>query len=467
MFNFFKERGKLSWKITVVYTLMFILVILLVNAAVYLFLSNFIANSIENSISNTGEFVMSQIKGIDGSINVFDAEILQEISRSEGNIFFRVLNSKAEITAQSKYLENIEIPISRELTEFSISGRNLAVKTIDLNQSVFFNGYLQIVRDITFEKNFLDVLIIVLTAAGFVGTLASLIVGYITTKKMLDPIKKITETAREISLGDLGKKLPVTGADDELQQLAETFNTMLVRLKKSFKREKQFVSDASHELRTPLSVIRGYINLLDRWGKEKKEVRDEAITAIKNEVEGMNHLLENLLFLARGDDSRINREEEEFSFSELLSEIVKEIRLVNEEIKINLNIEDELDFFGDRKLFKQLIRIFVDNSTNFTDKDGKINILLKKKNIENKNMVNILVEDNGRGIAEEDLPHIFERFYQADKSRSRKKSGSGLGLAIAKQIVDSYDGKIKAESEVSEGTKIEVLLPFKSSRNSA
>ena len=165
MFNFFKERGKLSWKITVVYTLMFILVILLVNAAVYLFLSNFIANSIENSISNTGEFVMSQIKGIDGSINVFDAEILQEISRSEGNIFFRVLNSKAEITAQSKYLENIEIPISRELTEFSISGRNLAVKTIDLNQSVFFNGYLQIVRDITFEKNFLDVLIIVLTAA--------------------------------------------------------------------------------------------------------------------------------------------------------------------------------------------------------------------------------------------------------------------------------------------------------------
>ncbi|MGM0602924.1 MAG: sensor histidine kinase [Bacillota bacterium] len=466
MLNIFKERGKLSWKITVVYTLMFILVILLVNAAVYLFLSNFIENSIENSISSTGEFVISQIKGI-GGINVFDAEILQEISRSEGNIFFRVLNTQAEITAQSKYLENMEIPLSRELTEFSISGRNLAVKTIDLDQAVFSNGYLQIVRDITFEKNFLDVLIIVLTAAGFAGTMAALIVGYITTKKMLNPIKKITETAREISLGDLGKRLSVTGTDDELEQLADTFNTMLARLEKSFKREKQFVSDASHELRTPLSVIKGYINLLDRWGKEKKEVRDEAITAIKNEVEGMNHLLENLLFLARGDDSLLNREENIFSFSDLLSEIVKEICMVNEQIDIELDIKDEVEFFGDRKLFKQLIRIFVDNSINFTDEDGWINILLKKEKNKNEDMVRIVVEDNGHGIPEEDLPHIFERFYQADKSRSRKKKGSGLGLAIAKQIIDSYDGQIEAESKISEGTKINVLLPLKSSRDSA
>ena len=196
-------------------------------------------------------------------------------------------------------------------------------------------------------------------------------------------------------------------------------------------------------------------------------MRDEAITAIKNEVEGMNHLLENLLFLARGDDSRLNREEELFSFSELLSEIAKEIWLVNDEIKIDFDIENEVEFYGDRKLFKQLIRIFVDNSINFTDNKGQINILLKREKIENTNMIKIIVEDNGRGIPEQDLPHIFERFYQADKSRSRKKSGSGLGLAIAKQIVDSYDGKIKAESEISEGTKIEVLLPYRSSRNSA
>ncbi|MFW5736520.1 MAG: sensor histidine kinase, partial [Halanaerobium sp.] len=323
---------------------------------------------------------------------------------------------------------------------------------------VFSRGYLQVVRDITFEKNFLDFLIIVLTIAAGIGALISVFLGYFTTKKMLSPINKITETAREISSSDLGRRLEVSGPDDELKKLALTFNSMLDRLEKSFKRQKQFVSDASHELRTPISVIKGYIDLLDRWGKEKEDVRDEAIEAIKKETVNMKQLMENLLLLARGDDSELKKEEEFLNFNNLISEIIKEFELMEAEIELEFIEESEVEFYGDQNLFKQLLRIFLDNAVKFTSQKGKIEIKIDKIDSER---FYFSVADDGPGISDEDLPFVFDRFYQADKSRTRKNNkGSGLGLAIAKQIVDSYNGDIDVESENGKGTKFIVVLPL-------
>ncbi|RAK10518.1 signal transduction histidine kinase [Halanaerobium saccharolyticum] len=458
MFDFVNKKSKISWKITILYAFMFMMLIFLINLSIYFFLSSFIDDNIKKSINNTTELVLSQFSGIGDPVNFFDTDLLQQISRSEENIFFRVLNKDGKVQAQSKYLEEMDIPISAEIEEFRSGTKVLAVKTIPMNNFVFSRGYLQVVRDITFEKNFLDFLIIVLTIAAGIGALISVFLGYFTTKRMLSPINKVTETAREISSSDLGRRLEVSGPDDELKKLALTFNSMLDRLEKSFKRQKQFVSDASHELRTPISVIKGYVDLLDRWGKEKKDVRDEAIEAIKKETVSMKQLMENLLLLARGDDSEFKKEEELFNFNNLIKEIIKEFELMEKEIDLEFAEEAKIDFYGDPNLFKQLLRIFLDNAIKFTSHRGKIEIKIDK--IETDKFY-FSITDNGPGISSDDLPFVFDRFYQADKSRTRKDNkGSGLGLAIAKQIVDSYQGDIDVESEAGTGTKFIIILPL-------
>ena len=462
MFDFFNKKSKISWKITILYAFMFMMLLFLVNLSIYFFLSSFIDDNIQKSINNTTELVLSQFSGIGDPVNFFETDILQQISRSEENIFFRVLDKDGKVNAQSKYLEDMNIPISAEIEEFRSGSKIMAVKTIPVNKFVFSRGYLQVVRDITFEKNFLDFLIIVLTIAAGIGALISVFLGYFTTKKMLSPINKITETAREISSSDLGRRLEVSGPDDELKKLALTFNSMLDRLEKSFKSQKQFVSDASHELRTPISVIKGYVDLLDRWGKEKEDVRDEAIDAIKKETENMKQLMENLLLLARGDDSELKKEEELFNFNDLIKKIVKEFKLMEADINLKFEENTKIKFYGDKNLFRQLFRIFLDNAVKFTSQKGEIKIKLDKMNSEK---FYFSIEDDGPGISKEDLPFIFDRFYQADKSRTRKnKKGSGLGLAIAKQIIESYDGKINIESEEAEGTKFIIVLPLKENK---
>jgi heavy metal sensor kinase len=456
MFDFFKKKSKISWKITVLYVLMFMMLLFLINIAIYFFLSNFISDNIRKSISNTSEFVVSQLGSVSNPIGYYDAGILQDISRSEENIYFRILENNGEVRAESRYLRNMDIPITDDISEFRTENRFLAVNTIELDNFPFSSGYLQVVRDITFEKNFLDFLILVLTVSAAVGSILSVFLGYFTTKKMLSPINQITETAREISFSDLDRRLSVRGPDDELKKLAVTFNSMLDRLETSFKSQKQFVSDASHELRTPISVIKGYVDLLDRWGKEKPEVRDEAIQAIKNETDNMKQLIENLLLLARGDDSELIKEEEQFNINNLISSIIKEFQLMEKDVDFEYKENEKINFYGDPNLFKQLFRIFIENAVKFTFGEGEIKIEINEK----KKELYFSIEDNGPGIEKENLPYVFDRFYQADKSRSRKQEGSGLGLAIAKQIVDSYDGEIKVDSSLGKGTKFIIRMPI-------
>jgi heavy metal sensor kinase len=456
MFDFFKKKSKISWKITVLYVLMFMMLLFLINIAIYFFLSNFISDNIRKSISNTSEFVVSQLGSVSNPIGYYDAGILQDISRSEENIYFRILENNGEVRAESRYLRNMDIPITDDISEFRTENRFLAVNTIELDNFPFSSGYLQVVRDITFEKNFLDFLILVLTVSAAVGSILSVFLGYFTTKKMLSPINQITETAREISFSDLDRRLSVRGPDDELKKLAVTFNSMLDRLETSFKSQKQFVSDASHELRTPISVIKGYVDLLDRWGKEKPEVRDEAIQAIKNETDNMKQLIENLLLLARGDDSELIKEEEQFNINNLISSIIKEFQLMEKDVDFEYIENENINFYGDPNLFKQLFRIFIENAVKFTFGEGEIKIEINEK----KKELYFSIEDNGPGIEKENLPYVFDRFYQADKSRSRKQEGSGLGLAIAKQIVDSYDGEIKVDSSLGKGTKFIIRMPI-------
>lgn len=306
-------------------------------------------------------------------------------------------------------------------------------------------------------EEYVFLLTAILAVSNLAGILAIIIIGTRVSRRLLSPIKTMTKTVQEISFNQLDQRLDVSGSKNELKDLAQTFNDMLDRIQKSVEQQNRFVSDASHELRTPISVIQGYTNLLARWGKDDRKVLEESITALQGEAENMNHLIEELLFLAREDSGTLKIYKEQFKLNEVVSEIQFETSLIDSSHQIVSEKKEEFLIDADRKLIKEAIRILMDNSIKYTPEGGTIKLNCYLKN----NKAVISVEDNGIGISKEDLPNIFTRFYRADKSRAKESGGTGLGLTIAKLIIDNHSGKIDVWSKINEGTIFRIQLPLK------
>lgn len=257
-----------------------------------------------------------------------------------------------------------------------------------------------------------------------------------------------------INASRLDTRIQVDETQDELKNLAAAINGMLDRINESYRAQVRFVSDASHELRTPISVIQGYANLLDRWGKNDEKTLQESITAIKDEAANMKELVEHLLFLARGDNNTIRLQLEEVPLSELAGEVVHEMRMIDMTHHFEVRAA-EIGVTADRSLLKQALRILVDNAIKYTDAGGNITVSTEGEG----DFARLSVTDDGIGISPEIVPQIFDRFYRADESRARATGGAGLGLSIAKWIATRHGGHMEVLSRVGIGTKVMIALP--------
>ncbi|MEG2071767.1 MAG: HAMP domain-containing sensor histidine kinase [Oscillospiraceae bacterium] len=242
--------------------------------------------------------------------------------------------------------------------------------------------------------------------------------------------------------------------DKDLKGLETAINSLIERTRASYSQQIRFVSDASHELRTPIAVIKGYTDMLDRWGKEDEKILAESIAAIKSETDQMNQLVEQLLFLARGDSGRTKLKIQEFSLSDMLREIYDESIMIDKNHDWDIFAENEITAEGDLAMLKQACRILVDNAAKYTPLGETITL---KTILDSKGAPTIVVQDNGIGIAGEDMSHIFDRFYRSDPAR--QQGGTGLGLAIAKWIVDRHEGYFEIISREQIGTRISIHLP--------
>lgn len=247
----------------------------------------------------------------------------------------------------------------------------------------------------------------------------------------------------------------VTG-DSDLQGLETAVNNLMDRMRESYRQQSRFVSDASHELRTPISVIQGYVNMLDRWGAEDGKVLTESIEAIKSESEHMKRLVEQLLFLARGDSGKTQLSPAIFSLNHMVKEVYDESMMIDSEHKYELSVpEQEVYAVADESMIKQTARILVDNAVKYSSAGETIVIKTGK----NGDVPFFTVQDSGVGFSQEDAPHVFERFYRSDSSRARETGGTGLGLSIAKWIIDRHGGYFDVLSREGLGTRISVNLP--------
>lgn len=276
-----------------------------------------------------------------------------------------------------------------------------------------------------------------------------------TSYRLIGPIKNMTEITKTITVNNINTRLDVKGTQDELKELSQTFNEMMDRIEGGYKTQQQFVSDASHELRTPIAVIKGYVNMLDRWGKNDKAVLEESIEAIKNETDNMQDLIEKLLFIARSDKSTLNFTKEDFRILTILNEIEKETKMLDTKHKLYFKFYDDATLYGDKMRIKQAVRILVENAMKYTPAGEYIMV---SGFIQDDYYV-IKIEDTGVGIQKEDLEKIFDRLYRAEESRSKQISGHGLGLSIAKIIVLGHKGKIKVKSTPGKGSEFSLLFP--------
>jgi heavy metal sensor kinase len=281
------------------------------------------------------------------------------------------------------------------------------------------------------------------------------LISYFLTAKTFSPIYKITHMAQKISAEDLSSRLNLGGPDDEVKRLAMTIDQMLSRLEGAFLRERQFTADASHELRTPLTATQAIINVT-REKRRSPEEYEKALDDIAFETERLRALTENLLYIARGEARQISRTED-VDLSELIMDVAEALSPLAEAkgLEFTLKINDGLVMVGDRDALIRLFANLIDNAVKFTDQ-GKVEIQAEQKN---PSEIRIQVRDTGKGISAEHLPHIFERFYRAQASRSTR--GSGLGLAIVNEIVIAHQGNIQVTSQVDQGTCFQVDLPAK------
>ena len=316
-------------------------------------------------------------------------------------------------------------------------------------------------------KENVDEMARVLTS-GFTAAFLLMVAGaYLLARNALSPVSAVVRAAHRITEGDLSKRLPVVHPKDEIGDLAATINGMLSRLEKTLarlqetiERQRRFVADASHELRTPLTSIHSYAQMLEEWALRDPHIGPESVAAIKRESERMKGLVENLLELARGDEG-MKLHLKDNNLTEVVEEAAESARATvnGKEVLIECPSPKQrvqgVSAVFDRERLRQALSILLDNAVKYTPQEegGRVSMRIVQEDAS----VGVEVSDTGIGIPEEQIPHVFERFYRAEEARSTE--GLGLGLSIARQIAEDHGGSIEVRSKPGEGSTFIIRIP--------
>ncbi|TPV40219.1 HAMP domain-containing histidine kinase [Bacillus dicomae] len=399
-------------RLTIINSLVFIILIGVLGSIIYSYTYKRIYNEVDQSIKMIAQYrgkldVKVPPRKRMENIQIGDPRVTEITWKGEtveivgDNRKFRAIFEENLERFSPKKLETLQ--------DIEVQGRYFRTFSLQKNGEI-----VQIVRDITAEEGMLNTLFLILVIGCSIGSVCAIGIGFFLAGRALVPIQN------------------------------------------SWEKQQQFVSDASHELRTPLAVIQSKTDILFQSPSATIEEKAMDISTISKECRRLSKLVANLLLLARSDSDQIEMDKKTFEIDKLLEEIVdpyKEIASYQEKEMI-LKVEHGISFMGDRERIHQMMVILLDNAMKYTNEGGHIQIDCTQTN----SSIRIRVKDDGIGVKDEDIPKLFNRFYQGDKARSASE-GAGLGLSIANWIVEKHYGKILVESEWGEGTCFEVILP--------
>ncbi|MCL5257271.1 MAG: HAMP domain-containing histidine kinase [Chloroflexi bacterium] len=451
-------------RLTLWYTAVLCATLIIFTSALYIFLAQYLSQQVDETISMQAQKVADGIviqRSIMGSPSRVILPPIDEIA-VPASLYIQVVDVNGNIVAKSDNLGTRSLPLPAsnqaqgsfyETVQVGSNSIRMYGLPLSLNGQVI--GTVQVGESLLQTQITLGRLRLLAIFGIAVSALVAGVIGWLLARTALRPIDRITRTAQSIGQSrNLSQRLEVGDRQDELERLSTTFNDMLDQLESAFATQRRFVADASHELRTPLTAIRGNLEILHIVPNLGKDEREEILSDLSREAERMSRLVADLLTLARADGGVAIRQEK-VDLAGVVSEAVREARGLAGGAELSVDIKGEAIVLGDNDRLKQLLLILLDNAIKYGG-EGAIEVSLSTADSE----ATITVRDHGGGISQEDLPHVFERFYRAAKSRSREDGGAGLGLAIAKWIAESHGGRIGVESTTGEGSTFQVTLPL-------
>ncbi len=446
-------------RLTLLYTFILVGVLLVFGTLIYALLTVSLLDQIDGRLETASLQIIDRLRIT--SSGQFDPRSISGYQPSE-NLLIQVWDSdrKIQITRPVGLLDPLD-PAGIEIGQSFYSSRNIddarvRVLSVPLQTNRGPAGVLQVALSL----GLLDLL--QRTMVGIMVLLAavlSLVVGWSTwlmTGQALAPLETVTEVATRITQADdLSRRIPqASSSGDEVGRLIGAFNETLERLENLFNTQRRFTADVSHELRTPLTVIKGEVGLMHLTGT----IDDEAIGNIEREVDRLTRLVGDLLLLSQAESGRLMLNMTEVDLDTVLLEVFQQARtLASDKLTVELSEIDQVQIIGDRDRLKQLLLNLAANAIQYTPAGKKVTLGLRR----GESQVELFVQDTGPGIPSKDIPHIFDRFYRAERSRKRSAtSGFGLGLSIADWIVKKHNGKIDVASVEGEGTLFTVRLPL-------
>ncbi len=366
--------------------------------------------------------------------------------------YFQLRTDDGKLIEKSTSLGDLTLPYDKSMGEFeTVKVGSQFVRLVnfkDKNDKMI----IQVAYNVKDERDMLLRFEILIFLTLFFILIISAALGFYVSHSALSPLEDLSKQIRSITEHNLDRKVYIENMPNELKDVIDSFNSLLERLNRAFKREKQFISDISHELKTPISVIQMQCDLALRKERSSEDYK-KALRLVKETISKMTQLIDKMLILSR-------LEALDHKFSESVSSrdtILSAIGLLRHKaesrgVDVDLDIEDDCLIEGDRNLLEELFVNLIDNAIKYNVENGKV--LIRVASVDNK--CEITVKDTGIGIEEVELDKIFEGFYRVDKSRSKTTEGFGLGLSIAKKIVDLHKGEIFIKSTPSKGTTVSV-----------
>ena len=436
---------------------------ILFGIAVYQSVSLTVFHQLDDTLINWAETVYLNTR-IDGNGNL-NVDLLQ--LDLPGDVYVQLWSRNSNLIAASPNIRILNSPLDAAgahssiplFRDVNLGGARLRVYTVPLvaGKGNRLEGFLQVGTRMDVVNATQQTLLEVLLIGTAITIVAAGLAAWLSSHQALHPLDNVTKTALQItSADDLSRRIPYTGSSkDEVGQLVAAFNQTLSRLENLFSTQRRFLADVGHELRTPLTVIKGNVGLM----RKIKDFDEESLVTIEDEVDRLTRMVGDLLLLAQAESGKIPLAHEVVELDTLLLEVLNQMQvLARDRVKLSLGDIDQVLVCGDRDRLKQVAVNLIGNAINYTPRGGEIVVGLGKVS----DRAQFTVTDNGPGISAEDLPHIFERFYRSEKSRTRQKDGKGfgLGLSIAYWIVRNHGGRIEVNSTEGKGTTFCVWLPL-------
>ncbi|MBK9715696.1 MAG: HAMP domain-containing protein [Kouleothrix sp.] len=457
------------------YTAFFALVLVLLGIGVFLTLRDALLTEMKRELQTSGQLIQQDFDASNAPLAEYfrKPEFLLRTRppRVEGleapSLYVQAITPSGAVIVTSPSLQDQVLPLDEQtraaalqgppqFVEAQLSGARVLVLAAPLLADQRIVGVLQVAQPLREIDRTLRLLMISLVSLGAIALLAALRGGSWLARRALLPVGQVAQTARQIVRAeDLAQRVPAASADDELGQLTSTVNEMLERLETLFTAQRRFVADVSHELRTPLAAMRGNLEILRRGAARDPRALDESLAAMEREVNRLVRLASDLLLLAQAE-AGVSLRHEPVALDELVLEVVRELAPLAGGVALLPEVAEQVEVIGDRDRIKQALLNMVVNAIQHTAPGGKVRVALARDG----RLAHLRAIDTGVGIAAQDLPFVFERFFRVEKARSRAAGGAGLGLAIVKWVAEAHGGAVAADSAPGQGSSFTLSLPL-------